>query len=115
LTILLSIIPFQPHGTHHNLHSFPTRRSSDLSLTFFRDHVFARHPHVGEFHDAIVKRTQAHEVTAISDLEPGRIDINNERSDLLALLAVYHFRRRLRHHHQHTGLDQIGAPKFFTI
>ena len=56
-------------------------RQRDLqSLPFLRDQVLARHAHVREFHDAVVERAQAHEVAAIGDLEPGRIDIDDERA-----------------------------------
>ena len=84
-------------------------------MSFLRDHVFAWHPHVGELHDSVVERAQAHETTAVCDLEPGRIDIDDKCSDLLPLLAVHNFWRRFCHHHQNAGLDQICAPKLFAI
>src|SRR6266436_3995033 len=58
------------------------------SLAFLRNHVLARDTHVREFHDAVVKRAQSHEPAAVCDLEPGRIDIDDERRDLFALSAV---------------------------
>ena len=92
------------------------RRQRDFqSLAFLRDHVFARHADVREFHDAVVKRAQSHETAAIRDLESGRIDIDNERGDLFALLAVDDLRRCPRHDHEHAGLDQVRAPKFFAV
>src|SRR5437763_14264489 len=58
------------------------RRERDLqSLSFLRDHVFAWHPHVGELYDPVIERAQAHETTAVCDLEPGRIDIDDKCSD----------------------------------
>ncbi len=48
-------------------------------------------------------------------LEAGRIHIDDERGDLFALLPVHDFRRRLRHHDEHAGLQSIRAPKFFAV
>ena len=81
------------------------------SLAFLGDHVFARHAHVGEFHDAVVERAQSHEVAAIRDFQSGRIDIDNERSDLLALPAIDHFGRRPGHDHKHAGLNHSSCTK----
>ena len=68
-----------------------------------------------KFYDAVIKRAQSHEPAPISDLEARRIDVDNESRDLLALPPVDHLRRCHRHDHEHTSLDQVGAPKFFTV
>ena len=91
------------------------RKRNLQTLTFLGDHVFARHMDVCEFHDAVVKRAQPHEMTAIRDLESGRIDIDNKRCDLFAFAATDHFRRRAGHHHEDARLDQICAPEFLAI
>ena len=91
------------------------RQRDFQARAFFRDNVFARHAHVGEFHDRVVKRAQPHEPAAVSDLETGRRNVDNERGDLLALFAVHHFRRRTRHDHEHASFDAVRAPKFFAI
>ena len=92
------------------------RRERDFqSRALFRDHVFARHAHVRELHDGVVKGTEPHEPAAIRDLEPGCRNIDNERRDLLAFFAANYFRRRLRHDHEHASFHAIGAPKFFAI
>ena len=54
-------------------------------------------------------------MTAMRHGQASCIDINNEGGNLFAFLAVYDFRRRLRHHHKHTGFQAIRAPKLFAI
>ncbi len=91
-------------------------RERDLQTrAFLRDHVLARHAHVREFHNAVVERAQSHEMAAICDFKSGRINIDDERSDLFALLAVDDFWRRLRHDYEHARFDQVRAPKLLAV
>ena len=98
----------EPAGVQCGERYFQTR-------ALFRNHVFARHMHVGEFHNRVIKRAQSHEPAAIGDFETRRGNIDNERGDLFAFLAVHHLRRCPRHHHEHARLYAIRAPKFFAI
>ena len=92
------------------------RRKRDFqSGAFFGNDVFARHAHIGELDDCVIKRAQSHEPAAICDLQSRRIDIDNECRDLFALLPVYHLGWRPRHHHEHPGFDTVRAPKLFAI
>src|SRR6202043_3060812 len=77
--------------------------------------VRARYAHIGEPHHRVVKRAQTHEATAISDLEAGWGNIDNEGTDLFAFFSVHHFGRRSRHHDEYSGFHAICAPKFFAI
>ena len=107
----------EPHARSRNRQAAGVQgRECHLqALALAGDDVLARHAHVPKSDDAVVKRAQPHEVAAMRHRQPGRIDIDNECSDLFAFLAVHNFRRCLRHHDKHAGFQPVGAPKLFAI
>ena len=71
------------------------RRKRDLKpCTFLGDHVLARHAHVGEFHDPVIKGAKSHEPATISNFHAGPVHIDDKRSDLLAFPSADDFGRR---------------------
>src|SRR5438552_3542493 len=68
------------------------RRKRDFqSGAFLENDVLTWDTNIREFYDRVIQCPQPHEPASISDLQPWRIHINDERCDLLALFAAHHF------------------------
>ena len=85
------------------------------TLALAPQHVLLGDPHVREAHHAVVDRLEPHEMAAVLDVHPRPARLDDEGGDLPPLPAVYHLRRRPRHHHEQLRDGAVRAPQLLAV
>src|SRR5207244_8367746 len=81
----------------------------------FPQQIFFRDENIFEADEHVADAAQSHELTAMRDLDAGRVHLENESSNLLFLFALHDLGGGTRHHDNDFSLEAVGAPKFFAV